>query len=285
MILIVFLLSRNTIEKFTDAEEITPITIYNITCGNTNNNLDLLCNIYNKQKNLISKFDHDYNSARRNTENKYYLWDFSKNEVAFKKAVLDAAILLNSKLNIRNKIEKTLKIINAVVAAKKITIILNSGYTPSTVAYKNALDEYNKIVANDNGDEKILEINDKDGYSSAFVALDKTIEKYNNAVFIAIATNTSKSKNLTPSISKTTEIEDLINAQTIANDAYSEINDKYIISSLNTYNQAAKDAQMKEYEITDNLLSIQINAENSYENSQKSEKTKIELLLSNYNIT
>jgi len=282
MILIVFLLSRNTIEKFTDAEEITPITIYNITCGNTNNNLDLLCNIYNKQKNLISKFDHDYNSARRNTENKYYLWDFSKNEVAFKKAVLDAAILLNSKLNIRNKIEKTLKIINAVVAAKKITIILNSGYTPSTVAYKNALDEYNKIVANDNGDEKILEINDKDGYSSAFVALDKTIEKYNNAVFIAIATNTSKSKNLTPSISKTTEIEDLINAQTIANDAYSEINDKYIISSLNTYNQAAKDAQMKEYEITDNLLSIQINAENSYKNSQKSEKTKIELLLSNY---
>ena len=138
------------------------------------------------------------------------------------------------------------------------------------------------MLANGNGNEKILEITEKGGYVSAYEALEKTIKKYNNAVFIAIATNTSKSKNLTPSISKTTEIDDLINAQTAANDAYSEINDKYIIPSLNSYNQIAKDAKMKQYEITDNLTSIQRNAEIAYENSQKSEKTIIDLSLSNY---
>ena len=106
--------------------------------------------------------------------------------------------------------------------------------------------------------------------------------KYNNIVFIAIATNTLKSKDLTPSISITTEIDELIKAQKAANDAYNEINDKYIIPSLNSYNQIAKDANMKQYEITDNLSFIQINAEIAYEKSLKSEKSLISSASANY---
>jgi hypothetical protein len=286
LIAILFFYPTKTIEKFTDNEETTPLTVYNISCGNSKNNLDSICNIYITQKNYIGKYEHDYNSAKRNTESKYDLLNFSKNEVAFKKSALDTAIILNSKINIRNKIEKTLNIINAVVAAKKLLIILNNGYTPSTIIYKNALEEYNKTVANGNGngngDQKILEINEKGGYSSAFEALKDTVDKYNNSVFIAIATNTSKSKNLTPSISKTTEIDELIKAQTAANDAYNEMNDEYIIPSLNSYNQVAKDANMKQYEMTDNLSFIQINAEIAYDNSLKSEKTLIALASANY---
>ena len=41
------------------------------------------------------------------------------------------------------------------------------------------------------------------------------------------------------------------------------MNDEYIIPSLNSYNQVAKDANMKQYEMTDNLSFIQINAEMS----------------------
>lgn len=289
ILIILVLSSTKNIENFTDKKETTTTTssfIYNISCENTNNYLDKICDIYTTQLRSLSSYEHDYNSAKRNTQNKYDLWNFAKNEVDFKKSVLNNAIILNSKINIRNKIEKTLIIINAIIAAKKIVILLNSGYTQSTVAYKNALDEYNKIVregnVNANGNEKILEINSENGYSSANEALEKTIEKYNNAVFIAIATNTEKSKNLMPSISKTTGIDVLINAQIAANDAYNEINDKYIIPSLNSYNEIAKEAKMKTYEITENLSLIQKNAEIAYEKSQKSEKTTIALTLSNY---
>ncbi len=308
--LLLFPIKITTIEKFTGMEDIKQLNIYNISCGKSKNNLDNICNIYITQKNYISKFEHEYNSAKRNTQSKYELLNFAKNEVAFKKSALDTAIILNSKINIRNKIERTLNIINAVVAAKKLVMVLNNGYSPSTIIYKNALEEYNKTVAignnngnynrdsdgnddengngngnsNDNGNsnEKILEINENGGYSSPFEALKDTIDKYNNAVFIAIATNTSKSKNLTPSISKTTEIDDLMKAQTAANDAFNEMNDKYIIPSLNSYNQIAKDANMKQYEITNNLSFIQINAEIAYKNAIKSEKTLIGLASANY---
>ena len=284
IILIAILFSTTMIEKFTDKLDlvppITPISIYNISCGNTDINLDVLCNTYNTQKISISKLEQDYNSARRNTETKYELLNFAKNETEFKKKALDNAIVLNNKLNIRNKIEKTLNIINAVVAVKKIIILLKNGYTPSTIAYKNALDEYNKIVSISNAE--ILEINENGGYSSSYDALDKTIEKYNNAVFIAIATNTAKSKNLRPSISKTTDIDELINAQIAVNEAYIEINEKHIIPALNTYNKAAKDAKMTTFDITDNLSLVQMNAQTAYDNSIKSNKTAIALALSNY---
>jgi len=290
IILISILFSTTMIEKFTNKSDlvsslspISPISIYNISCGNTDINLDVLCNIYNTQKILISKLEQDYNSARRNTETKYELLEFAKNETEFKKKVLDNAIVLNNKLNIRNKIEKTLNIINAVVAAKKIIILLKNGYTPSTIAYKNALDEYNKIVSISN--TEILEINENGGYASVYEALEKTIEKYNNAVFIAIATNTQKSKNLTPSISKTTDIDDLINAQIAVNEAYIEINEKHIIPALNEYNKAAKDAKMTTFDITDNLSLVQMNAQTAYDNSIKSNKTTIALALSNYKTT
>jgi len=265
------------------------VNIYNTTCGKSNNNLDIACNIYNTQKILINRFEQDYNSARRNAENKYNLWDFSKNEVSLKRKVLNTAIILRNNINIRNKIQKTLNIINAVVAAKKLVILLNNGYNQSTIAYQNALDEYNKIIiyanTNDNDRDNInlLQINDKNGYSSPSVALDKTINKYNNAVFIAIATNTSKSKNLIPSITNTTDISILINAQIAANDAYNEINDKYIIPTLNIYNRAATNAKMNNYNITDNLSSVYLNAQLAYDNATKSEKTTIALALSNYN--
>jgi hypothetical protein len=277
---LLLLLSIKPIEKFTEKKE-QDMIIYNnyMKCGKSNIKMDEYCNIYTIQKLSISKLEQDYNSARRNTENKYEVWEFAKNEISLKKIVLDKAIIFKSNLDIRNKIEDTLNIINAVVAANKIIILSNNGYYSSTIAYKNALDEYNKIAKN----AHFLQINENGGgYTTPENAYSEMINKYNNAVFIAIATNTQKSKNLIPSISKTTEMNELINAQTAANDAFNEANETLIIPSLNIYNQAAKDAKMANYYITDNLSTVQKNAQIAYENAQKSEETSITIALSDY---
>jgi hypothetical protein len=119
LIVIIIILSFNNIinEYFINSSQ--------ITCGTTDNNIDVTCNLYNTKKSLLIDIQSAYNLAKKTTEDKYDLWIFSKNNVSLKKAVLDQANIVDTHLKNKNAIELIINIIKSIIYAKAAVTIIN----------------------------------------------------------------------------------------------------------------------------------------------------------------
>jgi hypothetical protein len=78
IIIIIIILSFTNIERFINTND--------ITCESSNINLDIACNAYNAKKASLLDIKNNYNSARKITETRYTIWNYSKNEISIKKA-------------------------------------------------------------------------------------------------------------------------------------------------------------------------------------------------------
>jgi hypothetical protein len=264
IIIIIIILSFTNIERFINTND--------ITCESSNINLDIACNAYNAKKASLLDIKNNYNSARKITETRYTIWNYSKNEISLKKAALDQAIIVDTYLNSRNNVELLSKIILSIIYAKAAVTVVNYQYATTSIEYINAINNYNSTAANAN----LMEINN--GYNTPAEALDAAINLYNNTI-----SKIPTSENLTPTLSNDTPKNILENSFIITKNALRNLNDVYLIPSLAQYNSRATAANIKNYTINDDLSSLKSNAQYEFNlvNNIDNEE-KISTLLINY---
>jgi hypothetical protein len=268
LIVIIIILSFNNIinEYFINSSQ--------ITCGTTDNNIDVTCNLYNTKKSLLIDIQSAYNLAKKTTEDKYDLWIFSKNNVSLKKAVLDQANIVDTHLKNKNAIELIINIIKSIIYAKAAVTIINYQYSQTSNEYKNAINTFNYYANN----AQLLQINSDNGsYNTPSEALTASINAYNNNV----ASLTNKG-NLILNITQETRINILENALINAKDLIKDINDKYLIPSLTEYNNLATAANIINYDINSDLTLLKPMTNSQYELAIANEQSNISSALANY---
>jgi len=267
LIIIIIILSFNNIiyESFINTNQ--------IPCYFNDNNMDNACNAYNTRKSLLSNIQNNYNLAKKNTENKYDLWDFAKREVLLKKSVLDQAIIVDNALKTKNAANLLLKIILSIIYAKALIIVVNYQYAESSSEYIDAMNNYNSSASNAN----LLQINNLDGYNNPSEALTAAIAAYNTT--IATIPN---SENLPSSLSIDTPKNILENTLIVIKNLLSNINENSLIPSLAEYNNLATAANIINYDINDDLSSLKDTVQSQYDLANSNKQAKISASLAEY---
>jgi hypothetical protein len=267
LIIIIIIISFNNIiyERFINTNQ--------ILCNFNDNNMDNACNTYNQQKSLLNNLQNNYNLAKKNTEDKYDLWNFSKREVLLKKAALDQAIVIDTILKNKNDAELLSKIILSIIYLKALITVINYQYAETSSEYIDAINNYNSSAGNAN----LLQLNNFDGYNSPSEALIAAITAYNTTVAIIPNTN-----NLMPALSIDTAKNILENTFIASKNLLININQNYLIPALAEYNNLATAANITNYDINSDLSSLKTTTQSQYDLANTNKETKIQTALVQY---
>ena len=267
LIIIIIIISFNNIiyERFINTNQ--------ILCNFNDNNMDNACNTYNQQKSLLNNLQNNYNLAKKNTEDKYDLWNFSKREVLLKKAALDQAIVIDTILKNKNDAELLSKIILSIIYLKALITVINYQYAETSSEYIDAINNYNSSAGNAN----LLQLNNFDGYNSPSEALIAAITAYNTTVAIIPNTN-----NLMPALSIDTAKNILENTFIASKNLLININQNYLIPALAEYNNLATAANITNYDINSDLSSLKTVTQSQYDLANTNKETKIQTALVQY---
>lgn len=267
LIIIIIIISFNNIiyERFINTNQ--------ILCNFNDNNMDNACNTYNQQKSLLNNLQNNYNLAKKNTEDKYDLWNFSKREVLLKKAALDQAIVIDTILKNKNDAELLSKIILSIIYLKALITVINYQYAETSSEYIDAINNYNSSAGNAN----LLQLNNFDGYNSPSEALIAAITAYNTTVAIIPNTN-----NLMPALSVDTAKNILENTFIASKNLLININQNYLIPALAEYNNLATAANITNYDINSDLSSLKTATQSQYDLANINKETKIQTALVQY---
>jgi hypothetical protein len=235
--------------------------------------MDNACNTYNQQKSLLNNLQNNYNLAKKNTEDKYDLWNFSKREVLLKKAALDQAIVIDTILKNKNDAELLSKIILSIIYLKALITVINYQYAETSSEYIDAINNYNSSAGNAN----LLQLNNFDGYNSPSEALIAAITAYNTTVAIIPNTN-----NLMPALSIDTAKNILENTFIASKNLLININQNYLIPALAEYNNLATAANITNYDINSDLSSLKTVTQSQYDLANTNKETKIQTALVQY---
>jgi hypothetical protein len=235
--------------------------------------MDNACNTYNQQKSLLNNLQNNYNLAKKNTEDKYDLWNFSKREVLLKKAALDQAIVIDTILKNKNDAELLSKIILSIIYLKALITVINYQYAETSSEYIDAINNYNSSAGNAN----LLQLNNFDGYNSPSEALIAAITAYNTTVAIIPNTN-----NLMPALSVDTAKNILENTFIASKNLLININQNYLIPALAEYNNLATAANITNYDINSDLSSLKTATQSQYDLANINKETKIQTALVQY---
>jgi len=253
LIIIIITLSFNNIiiEYFNTSSAVS------IICGTSEMNLDIACRTYNLTKTLISEHQNNYNSAKQNTLDKYDQWQFSKIIVDLKNTALNKAIIVDTYFKNRNILKLMSYILQCVIYVKVIIVLINS-YNSDNKNITAAIDIYNYNATNAN----LNQINNLGSDINPNNYLNEALTAYNKYLRNLKEANIPNSDKLSE-INENTLVEILETTINDINILYSEINNNYLIPSLQLYNDQANISKNTIFTI-DNLSSIKSIVENEY---------------------